>query len=316
VNTKEDRRTPSRALQILLAQNRVDPPDGCLGSRLMQLGSLCEVGGGHCSVHASGWSKAWHIPSVSYMGCRPPLPSTFLTLHPNLITPITKLHKSIPGRSQTRSLVVLYLLGLFLTLIIVAAVIALQVFAILPSLWPDMSDSSLHLAQRPKQYRKVEYRRGDLFCIQETRRRSPAVELAGHLTPSHRHQTFRPQGDFILFGPESEHNHTKVFPSNPGKSSLVLDGFEHVTSGSPSASVSTRAKPVILQTTSSAVPREKLLVKSNTAHSLPTPPPTPKFERLATPEFSDFDDAPFCDCCLKTHIVRCCASCGSPLKQH
>lgn len=43
---------------------------------------------------------------------------------------------------------------------------------------------------------------------------------------------------------------------------------------------------------------------------LVTPPPTPKMDRLATPELCDFDERPFCDCCAEVQVMKFCAGCG------
>lgn len=40
-----------------------------------------------------------------------------------------------------------------------------------------------------------------------------------------------------------------------------------------------------------------------------TPPPTPSIRRLSTPELSDTEDRPFCDCSTQKHVVRYCSSC-------
>jgi hypothetical protein len=40
----------------------------------------------------------------------------------------------------------------------------------------------------------------------------------------------------------------------------------------------------------------------------PTPPPTPRLGRRPTPELSDLDEAPFCEC-DQAIVVKCCAAC-------
>jgi hypothetical protein len=40
-----------------------------------------------------------------------------------------------------------------------------------------------------------------------------------------------------------------------------------------------------------------------------TPPPTPRLRRLLTPDLSDLDEAPFCDCGFEASVVKYCTRC-------
>lgn len=45
-----------------------------------------------------------------------------------------------------------------------------------------------------------------------------------------------------------------------------------------------------------------------------TPPPSPRLGRLETPELSDLEDTPFCECGADAHIVKRCTRCGHEIE--
>lgn len=48
----------------------------------------------------------------------------------------------------------------------------------------------------------------------------------------------------------------------------------------------------------------------------PTPPQTPRSGRLPTPELSDLEDAPFCDCGVDAHVIKYCQGCNREVESH
>lgn len=80
-----------------------------------------------------------------------------------------------------------------------------------------------------------------------------------------------------------------------------------------------RTKPVIVQNTANSAQQGN---SSSNATKEPleagrpsSPPPTPRFQRLPTPDLPDLLGDAFCDCCLNNKLLRFCASCGCPLEK-
>jgi hypothetical protein len=77
------------------------------------------------------------------------------------------------------------------------------------------------------------------------------------------------------------------------------------------------AKPVLVQANTTKVRKSKTKAYPVPISStLPTPPPTPRMGRLETPDLSDLEDTPFCDCCEDLKPVKSCPSCGIELDRY
>jgi hypothetical protein len=157
-------------------------------------------------------------------------------------------------------------------------------------------------------YRAVKYYDGDIVRILETRRRE-GVEIAASNPEEHNHP--RTSGTRYLLptvgpaplngpGPGSRSRTIREQSTNP----------KHVTT-------KLNAKPVVVHATAPNKIRKSKSTDNPApkVHELPTPPPTPRMGRLETPELSDLEDNPFCDCCQDVRLVKYCASCGSRLNE-
>lgn len=159
----------------------------------------------------------------------------------------------------------------------------------------------------------MEYYDGNAVRIQETRRRGPAFTTTGKMTSRHRKRSINkseqvtPTQFLDLDVQNVDSNPDTVRSGGPGVS-------RHVTSTVSSSKTS--AKPVVYQASSSTNSEDKEAIAPPAALAMPTPPPTPKVDRLPTPELPELDDSPFCDCCVEVHVVKYCASCGVDLNRH
>ncbi|PVI03230.1 hypothetical protein DM02DRAFT_265998 [Periconia macrospinosa] len=161
----------------------------------------------------------------------------------------------------------------------------------------------------PSLYRRADYCDGKSVRIVESRRRPKVDERT---TPR---SSFRTPSTSLLSAPSlSERTNT----SRKVSSSLSSSGRK--SKGGPSHdghvipySPKSHARAVVIQ-----APRPEKLPKSSsitqTHNGFMTPPPTPRMERLSTPDLEDLDLRPFCDCCTGMNHVKYCASCGQSLE--
>jgi hypothetical protein len=187
----------------------------------------------------------------------------------------------------------------------------------MPSVSPLKTGKAFIPSDRPSRYRTAEYhnaRDGSTVRIEESRRRTPKVGVAARSRPDH-------SIDFQLFeslpvrskeaGLNGQTSRPRtIIHNNP----LRWSGAGHVT---PVPRAGAKPKAVIIQSRSSATPTGKQ--KPGFVHysDVPTPPPTPRFERLPTPELSDLKDgAPFCDCCQGETSMKYCTSCATELDRY
>lgn len=122
--------------------------------------------------------------------------------------------------------------------------------------------------------------------------------------------------DWTLYPVQNEPMPPKRRPvdTSPRKPSSESDSemsglAEHVTSAKR-RSCAVRPKVVIIdearQRCVSRINKTRILLQ---APSDLTPPPTPRLRRLATPDLSDLDESPFCDCGVGSHVITLCTSC-------
>jgi hypothetical protein len=179
-----------------------------------------------------------------------------------------------------------------------------------------MSAMPLSRPNISSKYRTVEYHDGDVRRIHESRRH---LHVTGLANPSISIRHGRSLG--VHVGPLR----TDISVSNVDKTCNTrstrsvnesqkgeLGLRAHVTSV---AHPSPRARAIIFQSPKPLRPKEKTTDPLFESSGLPTPPPTPRIVRLATPELNDVDEVRFCDCCIEAHLVKYCASCGSGLHQ-
>lgn len=164
--------------------------------------------------------------------------------------------------------------------------------------------SSLYQA-KVHDYRQTVYHDKAGVRIAECRRRAGVTHRVESST--------RTYVDFILYPADSTQSSSKahthgslrraVPDMKPGESSRA-----HVTHAKHSSR--SRPKPTIIQRASE--PRRILPNGDKMSFSFsgePTPPPTPRLSRLPTPELPELKEAPFCDCGIKSHMVKRCRTC-------
>ncbi|KAH8730607.1 hypothetical protein GQ44DRAFT_606427 [Phaeosphaeriaceae sp. PMI808] len=101
-------------------------------------------------------------------------------------------------------------------------------------------------------------------------------------------------------------------PSVKGKNSpeaLLPAGLASRDSVIKRVSSKTRSAPIIITTPRGISLNNRKDTEAFQSWLEPTPPPTPHLIRLATPELSDLDEAPFCECDSMAAFVICCTSC-------
>jgi hypothetical protein len=159
-------------------------------------------------------------------------------------------------------------------------------------------------------YRQTVYQDGAGLQIAETRRRSGIVRSG----PTQAYV------DFILYpgddtppSPRSRQNEVSQHHPAPRTATAKSESGPHVTSAKRSSRL--KPKPMIVQRTAGSNNQplsDSTKVPYHTSAG-PTPPPTPRLARLSTPDFSDLDEAPFCDCGIEAHVVKRCTACSKEL---
>ena len=175
-----------------------------------------------------------------------------------------------------------------------------------------VSNKSRNRLEGTAVYRSVEYRNGNLVYVNESRRsrHQKPIRRADH-EPNDLH-------------PESSQDGAASVPSvmieqlAPGVESRRVEEplrrLRHVTSP-----LKPRAKtPVVMHKAETASHRPHLETynESRKTTMMLTPPPTPKIERLPTPELPDLHDSVFCECCATNPAVRYCACCGEKMVRY
>jgi hypothetical protein len=177
-----------------------------------------------------------------------------------------------------------------------------------------MSAASRHLPISTSKYRVAEYHDGNVLRIHESRRHSHVTGLANPSTSTRDAKSLGVQATHLTKETPSSstispHNTPNTRISN-GSRDRNLRLSTHVTSvGHPSP----RANAIVFQSPIPLRPKVRAYSPIFESSGMPTPPSTPKIGRLETPELEDFDQVPFCDCCVDAHLIRYCASCGSGL---
>ncbi|KAF2447336.1 hypothetical protein P171DRAFT_430234 [Karstenula rhodostoma CBS 690.94] len=162
-------------------------------------------------------------------------------------------------------------------------------------------------ARHPSMYRQTDYHDGKGVQIIESRRSTPMTSVT---MPAPKVHDLAPLSPRKQASSSSRGHKTSSQPSQLRSTSISSQPKQsgHVT---PRSSPKSRGQVVIVQGTVSVAVD---FGKRDVAIGLTTPPPTPKIERLATPELEDLEDISFCDCCTGVHFVKYCAACGCELE--
>ncbi|KAF1835779.1 hypothetical protein BDW02DRAFT_495117 [Decorospora gaudefroyi] len=157
-------------------------------------------------------------------------------------------------------------------------------------------------------YRQTMYHDGAGLRIAESRRRSGMVRKVEPSAQAYVDFVLYPANDAetsLRSHPDEVEQHHPASRAATGESR----SRSHVTFAKRSSKI--RAKPVIVH----GIAKSTETLSDKTKASLqtsadPTPPPTPRPARLSTPDLSELDEAPFCDCGFEPHVVKRCATCG------
>jgi hypothetical protein len=172
---------------------------------------------------------------------------------------------------------------------------------------PSTSSTQQAEAHPEHFYRQTTYQNVAGLQIEESLRRSGLVRKVE--SPA------RAYKDFVLFPvnsvpPAPQSQTVKGFRKDPAsRSSPAEHSMSHVTSAKR-ASRNGPKSVVIHNPSKSMEPKSDTTKRSYRPSAGLTPPPTPRLARLLTPDLSDPDEAPFCDCGADAHVIRRCTSCN------
>ena len=165
------------------------------------------------------------------------------------------------------------------------------------------------------EYRRTECMNGNVVHVQESRRHAPLSAASGSFSLAR-----RPASSTSIAPPiqsrESRRMPSIAVPAPDFKDRPVVAEV-HVTR-QVGKSRNPRRKPAVIHNFSDTFPKDQsalLSKKPFLQHDLPSPPPTPRFQRLPTPDLPELEEARFCDCCIDSRAVKFCSSCGCSLEQ-
>ncbi|KAF2262375.1 hypothetical protein CC78DRAFT_320118 [Lojkania enalia] len=169
--------------------------------------------------------------------------------------------------------------------------------------------------QQPKstaRYRVSSYYDGQAVRVEEYRHRSHVVGLPDRSTTCREPQSSG-QREESMQTSQSPQRHEKPHSIRNTKT-VVTSTSIHVTPRASSlAKPRSKTTPIVIQ---SPLPNRGVshnvssIIEKST---IPTPPPTPRLDRLPTPELAGLDGTLFCDCCIDKPTIKFCASCGCRL---
>jgi hypothetical protein len=177
-----------------------------------------------------------------------------------------------------------------------------------------MAPSSVHQAARiskqsssSSKLHQTVYDDGRSRCIVEFRRRSKMVRDidANHIGQSA--QWPKPERN-VMESPKCRYSSGSQNPS-PAASSTRREGLAAPRDGYAKLS-SRKTRTVVIVPVSSKMngPNFERSFGGSKQWIEPTPPPTPRLRRLPSPELSDLDEAPFCEC-DEAALKRYCNAC-------
>ena len=157
------------------------------------------------------------------------------------------------------------------------------------------------------QYRQTVYHDGAGRHIAESRRRPRAVRKLQPATTANPDWVLYPTNNASPSPYSRSANASRDYPSSvsSGKTGVA----PHVTSAKRSSNINPKTIVIVDARQSTKIVADELKPSIQIPAVL-TPPPTPKIERLPTPDFHDLDEAPFCNCGVEAHIVKFCTTCN------
>ena len=196
-----------------------------------------------------------------------------------------------------------------------SAIPSCQLLTTLSSLPITMAAMQYHQSTPAMEYRRTECMNGNVVRVQESRRHAPLSTASGSSSPARRSASSTSIASSI------QSRESRRMPSNavpaPDFKDRPVAAEVHVTR-QVGKSRNPRRKPAVIQNFSDTFPKDQstfLSKKFFSQHDLPSPPPTPRFQRLPTPDLPEFEEARFCDCCINSRAVKFCSSCGCSLEQ-
>ena len=256
-----------------------------------------------------GWVKAWQLACPYILPCPPSSsisPPPHHLSHTHHTTP-----PNHPKSSQKKVAIIFH--NSLKVFVAVSGTLVFQLFTMssVSSTASSMSSTSTVSSSRPSsssKYRVAEYYDGQVLRIHESRRRPHVTSLAKS-TSSARHE--RPIGAYASLLPIAEPNSNAKGTDHGDRSNK--HGSRMISHVTTATHISPKAKPVIIQSPLPLRTLKKGALPVFEDSDIPTPPQTPKMQRLATPEIEEWDDSPFCDCCADMRFIKFCTSCGSKL---
>jgi len=167
------------------------------------------------------------------------------------------------------------------------------------------SPRALKPVREPPSYRQTEYYDGRDRCIVESRRHSSMACPTMLACPP---KVFEPPPYALRTGAASEQSENLRQLFSPGSSRLSAGSraMVHVTMKSPEPYKEAVVLEKGVQKKSKKAQESPIFFESDVTN----PPPTPRINRLATPELDELDERPFCACCTRAHMMKYCTSCG------
>jgi hypothetical protein len=170
-----------------------------------------------------------------------------------------------------------------------------------PSKEPEQLDAG-------RRYRQTVYHDPTIRYVTETRRRSDMIR--GFELPEGNF------GDLVLYPPmdptaSPPHSRSmgalREYHSAPS-STRSPNAADHVTDAKHSTNVRPKAV-IIMEKPKSSEENRSGLERSILPSRGTKPPPTPRLTRLPSPELSDLDERPFCECGVNAHVIKTCKTC-------
>lgn len=168
--------------------------------------------------------------------------------------------------------------------------------------------STCSIPPQPRPYRRIDYYDGGNVCVTESRRGTQVASSSSSSSTSSR-RSYSPASDVSQATSSIRSTSPPVSGSRPVSSARAPRSDDHVIHKLRRSKV----KVAIIQASIQSGCKQREMTSQAQNAELLTPPPTPKIERLPSPELDDLEDRPFCNCCIEAHAVKYCASCGHRL---
>jgi hypothetical protein len=145
-------------------------------------------------------------------------------------------------------------------------------------------------------YRKTEFRVGGVVLIEESRRDHRRTVSS----PPRRHEL---PIMVVSYDNIDDLGHSELH-LNVQPVKVKGDPTEYHVTGLGKPIRRLKQRPVVIHTpVPNRVSSAADLAKDSRKSDNQAPPPTPRIQRLPTPELSDLEESPFCDCCGGEHLT-------------